>query len=509
MTNVLRVATALVSRRLTTNRIVIAGLALAFGLIMAMASISSTKASVHPDEFGHWPVFHYFVEHWLPPAVDDPAVLPSMTIWGTSYLFLLDVSYMVAARVMSPFIGIFSSELYAARLFHSLLWALLCLCALRRRDWAIPLSVLLLSPQIWYIFSYYNADAFPLFIAMLATMLLCDRKNTIHSYIQGSGKISAAVLTLGLCLGLLLVSKQNYVVLVPGFLLWLAVMHLDLRWRELLAVLAAMGLLGTSVFLGDVPRSSGQHAWFVFTALTGGALAIVAAISFCLRLRNNAALRRPSIRWIGICVLAVAFAAPRVLVDVAINGGPNEKATRILAVEEARAGAGFKPSEVVQGKGVAYQMLDIQGVGLRPMIFDAPYNWLSRSVASAFGVYGYMTVYAPYPVYLALVILASLIAVVAGFALTRAWPDKANRLLVAAAGIGCLIVLSSILNSWFIALQPQGRYLLPIMVMLALILGYARPKLPQGILQALLIASLLLSAYSFVCVALPAFAHAN
>ena len=248
---------------------------------------------------------------------------------------------------------------------------------------------------------------------------------------------------------------------------------------------------------------------FVLVATAGALAALTAVISFAFRLRNDVALRRPALRWMGICVLAVAFAAPRVAVDVAINGLPNAKAAAILVVEEAQAGAGFKPSEITRGNGVAYQMLDVKGVGLRQMLFEAPYSWLPKSLMSAFGVYGYFTVFAPFPVYAALALVASLLILVSGFALTLARPNNASRLLVVAGGASCLIALSSVLNSWFIALQPQGRYLFPILVMLALILGHARPKLPQGLIRALLFASVLLSVYSFVCVALPAFAHAN
>ena len=43
----------------------------AFGLILAMAVISGLD--VHPDEWnGHVKAAGYYIENWLPPAVDDP-----------------------------------------------------------------------------------------------------------------------------------------------------------------------------------------------------------------------------------------------------------------------------------------------------------------------------------------------------------------------------------------------------------------------------------------------------
>ena len=114
MTLVLALALAMLllfaALRLQSRAIVLMGMLFAAGLIFALARLSSTNYSVHPDEFSHWPVFHYYVEHWTPPAVDDPAVLPSISVWGYSYLYELNATYWVAARVMAPLQPWFASE---------------------------------------------------------------------------------------------------------------------------------------------------------------------------------------------------------------------------------------------------------------------------------------------------------------------------------------------------------------------------------------------------------------
>jgi hypothetical protein len=403
-------------------------------------------------------------------------------------------------------IGLFSSDLLAARAFQWLLWIALCMFALRRKQWALPLSVLLLSPQIWYLYAYFNSDAFPLFLAMVAAMLLCDRDGGVHACLEGRRRPGSAILAFALCLGLLLVAKSNYVVLVPGMLLWIAVLHLDLRWRELLAALFGLGLLGAAVFLDGVPAFVAWHLRTV-ALVFGLALFVGAASSLLLRCRRDVLLRRPTFRLIGLCIVITAIATPRFVQDVWVNGTPAVKAAQIAMVEEAHAGQAYKPSVVAQGNGAWGTALAASGIGLSQMLFDAPYRWCATNMISAFGVYGYMNIYAPNFVYVALATLALLIAILSAIALVRAYPGAAGRLLVTASGVCALVALSSILHSWIDAFQPQGRYLLPMAAMLALVMGHAAGKLPIRVFKLLLLASLMLSGYSFARIALPAFTH--
>jgi hypothetical protein len=494
--------------RLRIQQIVIAGMALALGLILTMACISSTTQSAHPDEFSHLPAFHYFTQHLLPPAVDDPAVVPSLSIYGASYLFEMNVTYLIAAKVTTPVIGWFASEVSAARAFQCLLWMLLILFVLRDRGLALPFSVVLLSPQVWYIFSYFNSDALPLFLALVAVMLLSGSRNAVHAYLANERKISASVVLFALCLGLLLISKANYLVLVPGLLLWLAVLHLDLRWRELLATLIGLGLLGASMFLGKVPALSAWHAQFASLA-AAIALIVFAAFSACVRALRDAALRQRFLRLIAVCALAMTVVAPRVLLDFSVNGTPSSKSARMTAVEEKYAGPGFKPSQVTLGNGTTNTALNIKGVSLGQMLFDSPFKWLQTNMLSSLGVYGYMTVFAPYSFYICLAALLCAIALLGAIALARSRSSQDARLLALATGICLLAMLSSILQSWVFDFQPQGRYLFPMLAVLALVLGRAAPKIPSAPFKIFLVGSLALSVYSFLCIALPVFMHAS
>ena len=215
----------IVLQLLTFQRLVAGGMSLAAGLILAMTAISTTRVSVHPDEFSHLQAYEYYLDHVLPPAVKDPATVSSTSVWGFSYLFELDVVYDIAAHATTAVRAWAGNNLTAARMFQVTLWAILCVLAICRLRWSIVLCVTLLSPQIWYVFSYWNADAFALFLALVAACLIADKSSGLHTFLcHGERRVAAWIVAI--CLGLIIVSKTNYLPVVPVFLIWLAVVHL-------------------------------------------------------------------------------------------------------------------------------------------------------------------------------------------------------------------------------------------------------------------------------------------
>lgn len=488
---------ALTRRDLPTK--IACGMSAVAGLILALAVIAPVNRSVHPDEFSHLGAYQYYREHVLPPAIDDPVTLPSTSVWGYSYLDELTVTYWLAARVMAPLRDFFAGDLYAARGFQIMLWFGLCGLVLGRPRAAIALSVLLLSPQIWYVFSYFNSDAFSLTVALVAVTLLGG--TTLREWLEGRRAFPVSVLLFGISLGLLLISKPNYVALVPGFLLWCCVQQLRVHGLEIAGLLLGMAMLGFVVFLGAEDR--GMRG---LCALIGGGLLLVSAASLLWRNWMDRGCRKIILRLLAVVALALAVAVPRMGWDVYVNGWPTERAERLSRTEEARAAPGFRPSEIAAGKGEATTGLRARGVGLWQVVFDAPYHWLASSVASGFGVYGYMNVFAPRWTYLGLLGFFLGIAALAGGSVLRADPQRGGKLLWVALGTTALIVESSILRSWVDALQPQGRYLFPIFAMLAALLQSGEQRLPRPAFGLLLAAAYAVAVYSFVCVALPTFA---
>ncbi|HST28080.1 MAG TPA: hypothetical protein VLK26_06895 [Rudaea sp.] len=489
--------------RVGIRLLVVSGMVSAAVLILAMMVASSGTMAYHPDEPSHVASYAYYVDHWLPPAVDDPATIPSTSVWGYSYLFELDVVYDIAAHATQQLREWTDDPVFSARVFQLGLWAILCALALFRRYWTWVLCALLLSPQIWYVFSYFNADAFPLFLSMIAAGLVADEKNALHEHLSTGSPRRVAYWMAVVCIGLLLMSKRNYLPATAAFVLWLAVIQLDLRARVVIAGLCGLLLLGIATFIADVPAMA--H-WHMPLSFAGIALAAGAAALTGRQCWKDKDMRLRLLRLTCFVTLCVSIALPRLAWDVHVNGWPAQKAERIHAVVEARAGQDFRPSVIAQGHGYATSGLAAKGVPLLAVVFE-PYGWLRSSLASAFGVYGYMNVVAPTWLYVGLIGFAIGLLLVVLNRLRQIEPEHWLALTSIVVGSCALVMASSLLLSWVGSLEAQGRYLFPALAIFALALGKASPRL-RGKTAIILIASAwLLSFYSFACVALPAFAR--
>ena len=149
--------------------------------------------------------------------------------------------------------------------------------------------------------------------------------------------------------------------------------------------------------------------------------------------------------------------------------------------------------------------LAAKGVTLSEIV-GTPYEWFASSWRSFFGVYGYMSVFGP-------PILYSFLAA----AFTSLWfgmavwafvhPGARAAFGIAVAGTG-LVILGSVVQSWANDLQGQGRYLLPVLAMIAAYLQSQPPELCKSRFVAVSISACFCgSAISFLTVALPAFAN--
>src|SRR5206468_1934243 len=137
----------------------LAALGIALGLVLALAMLAATAPSMNPDEFSHADAARYYMDRWLPPAVGDPASITSYSSYGASYLNELDVVYLVVAKFAAciAFTGL--DDVVRLRLFNVALLALCGVVAMRSRVARIVMLPLLCSPQVWYVFGYFNGDA--------------------------------------------------------------------------------------------------------------------------------------------------------------------------------------------------------------------------------------------------------------------------------------------------------------------------------------------------------------
>ena len=480
-------------------------LLIALLLASTLAITSTATRSVHPDEYFHVAAADYYLGHWVPPAVDAPAIVDSYSAYGASYLNELDVVYLIAAKTTRLWSEFHFSETIALRLFNVLLFGGLLATVWMQPNVAPGALVLLLTPQIWYVFSYFNADAFALFLALVMTMLFAPPQSPVARFVDGEPTHRWALCAFTLAFGLLLVSKRNYLPVVFAMGLSLSVRHLGLAIAPVLLCAIGAALLMFRVVAGNqlVNMFPATASWFapVGLALLGTFLAAVA-----LRVFREPQLRPRLYRLGFLAAMAVLVALPRIGADLVANGGPAQKSARMSATAEHLAYPRFKPSTLRANPSESYFGLGLAAKGVTfSQLMSPPYSWAKISWTSMLGVYGYMTIFGPIQLYW----LSGLGFLILGFGIA-VWAfghfEVRRDLVVVVTGVS-LVVLSSIAQSWANDLQAQGRYLLPAF---AIVAGYFL-RFP-GMLQTrwasvgtamCFIASIL----SFVGVAIPAFAH--
>ncbi len=125
----------------------------------------------------------------------------------------------------------------------------------RARRFAPALGFLLLTPQVWYVFSYINGDALPFALLTVLLIELGCPDSSVRRFLKGAqARPTPAVLVVGALLGLLAISKRNYLVsfvFLGWVILWL---RSEVRsWRRV-AVLTSITALIALPWLT-------YHAW--------------------------------------------------------------------------------------------------------------------------------------------------------------------------------------------------------------------------------------------------------
>lgn len=412
-----------------------------FSLIVVMAGIS--RYNVHPDEGVHVQAAKYYQQHNLPPRVGDSDILHTYSKYGVSRLHSAEIAYFVAGKFAWLLQPLQLPSYLALRFFNVSLFGILVLLAVKHVPYRLLLIPLLLSPQVWYIFSYFNSEAFGLFIILLTSYQVVETDSAWNRLLEGrisAEKAVVAVLGLSLLFGLLLLLKMN-------FYFYGLFLFCYFAWRL---------FFGSSTF-------SMQAVVIVCTVIIAGGAIF------------------GTVRW----------------VDSAVN--EHAKKERLVEARELYAEKMFKPSTPLEKKFAYLQMKD-RGVSLRTVLQHG--RWGEKSFRSSFGEYGYMTVAASYRYYdivryagLALLLVASAFIVIQG-----GWEGRS--LLVISLGCSLLLMGTALYHSWSVDFQAQGRYFLPIVGMLSVLTYHMRH--PLGNMYSLLLVGGMyaLSVYSFVFVAL-------
>ena len=389
----------------------------AFGLILAMGIISGLD--VNPDEWnGHVKAAAYYIQNWLPPAVDDPRIVSSISVFGVSYLWHIDPIYFFAVKATQVLSGIVSDFYLRVRLANAFLFLSLVLVfaiQIKRSKWMVPFIVI--SPQVWYVFSYFNNDAFPLFIAMILALQVVDPESSLNRYLASPtmGHQVRGGILIGILIGFLLSSKLNY--------------------RLYIVFLIFVGLWGV-LFETSVPQR-------------------------ILRLK----------KWIFLFIVALLVYLPLYGYDQYVNDFKKDE--KGLIAMERHAAPQFKPSTMQNNLSSTYPGLRLKekGISLQELLIQNS-DWRELSFKSFFGLYGYMDLVSGEGYYLAVTSALIGFFLIVFFYVVFTLPARDVIFIFFVLLFSGLVVGQSVYHSWVNDYEPQGRYLFPILPML--MIGLAR-----------------------------------
>ncbi|MCP4129940.1 MAG: hypothetical protein GY754_02880 [bacterium] len=413
-------------------------------LILSMAVTSGYNT--HPDEDIHISSANYYISHWLPPEVGNPETIDSYSNkYGRTYLNEPDIVYFIAGKFSVALENLQISRYTAIRLFNVSLFLLLALMSVQFPKNRYYFSVLLMTPQIWYIFSYFNGDAFPLFLSVLLGYQIIITESAFNKFLSSQSRdymITGGFFTAFL-LGLLMISKKNFYIFV----------------------------LFVIFFFG----------WSILTAQKNS--------------RKN-----KLIKYSVVLLAAFSILIARYAYDIIINGF--DKEAKILACAEKYADPGYKPS--LTATSSSFFGLRLRDKGVSYMELFSKYKWHILCFTSFVGGYGWMSIYAGNVYYLMFLVLLLL------FILFFLWCvftkfDKDNRIfaILALLFVPGMIFLSTY-HSWTGDLQAQGRYLFPFLPIVAVLIYKNEEYLNTSAISSFTWIFFLMSAYSFVFIALDA-----
>lgn len=196
---------------------VISALSVVLGLTVSLSI--SAKYNASPDENDHFLGSEYFRNNSsIPNAGDESCIYTYNPQWDYSRAYQKGVHYLLAGK-FSKIFGDAVTNYKAVRLFGAFCILLLLLAAIRFPSYSILLIPYLLTPQIWYIHSYINDDYFPLFVSFVLVLFTEVGKNILIQA-QSTKKIFL-IIFLGTLLGLMFISKNNFIVVYAFYIIYL------------------------------------------------------------------------------------------------------------------------------------------------------------------------------------------------------------------------------------------------------------------------------------------------
>ncbi len=222
---------------------------------------------------------------------------------------------------------------HAFRIFNLILLGLILLFTLRVPDSRLVAMPLLLSPQVWYLFSYCNSDAFAVTVSFFAGCQVVVQGSALNRFLMRREGLRqwGSLLIAAVVFGLLFLLKKNFLV-YTAFLLWVILLTIWLRTEK-----GERGIL----------------------------------------------LRRV----VAVCLVGLSLLAVKIAADYRING--LDRNDKIMQMRIKMAAPLFNPNTPLEKQHSSLSMKE-RGITLARIIHKD--RWFEKTFRSAFGVYGYLTI---------------------------------------------------------------------------------------------------------------------
>ncbi len=424
----------------------------------------------HPDEDYHFMVSQYYFNHWIPPQIGDPEVRHTYSCWGISYINQLGVEYFLSGKIARLINPILKDELKSVRFFNVFLFLFILFLSFWRykkhSESILVFLPLLFTPQIWYVFSYFNNDAFPLTLSFMAVSEITYRNSLLNKFLDSEPAWNrpafwARGIPFGLLLGILSVSKMNYYVFLLFMGFWFVYKIFQTKNSE---------------NLRDPIGKYSKCKW------------------------NIAAHKHLFLEYSFIILVAGSIFVMRHSLDIFTNG--LNRSEKLMAYQEEVAEYPFKPSTVKNDLNNTYWGLTFKEKEVKYTDLFLKWNWDKLSFQSFVGVYGYMDIFSPDVYYKTIAFAYGLFGMYLIFAVFI-HKDFGNKVVTLAAILAVLmIVFISSYHSWVNAFQPQGRYFFPVVSIVGLLIYQSQKDLNDKMMNLFVLTFFVLSLYSFATVAL-------
>lgn len=357
----------------------------------------------HPDENMSKAAVDYYMTHWKPADIRSPEVADSFSIYGSSRLSEMTVYYFLAGKVAWIAKNAFGLEKYY-RAFNVLLFAMMVGIYCKKGKKNSHLFLLGLTPQVWYIFSYATSDALDYFCMFVIIYQLLTEESMLNIALEKK------------------------------------------KMKDAIFPLIIMGVIFGILLLGK------KNYYFVFI------ISAFILLDKLVKSKNKVLFWKKYAIIISACI---GLFLCRYGYDYVQYDGNKTEIKQKVQLEYAEEE--YLPDESGKFQNTGVQMKS-KGIPLNDL-FET-YHWGRNSFKSFAGTYGWMEYASGQLYYLMVAILYFIIigSILVGFC------QKGNGNFLITVGINIVIpatIFLSLLNSWIADFQAQGRYLFPVIGVLA------------------------------------------